>query len=270
MEQETGFNWQTIMERESSRTFGPIYLYDRYLSQINKLETTADLETLLDIQKFKARVAAHLLQTSNFAGARQILEAVRIKMEAFGLHELDPASYHQALLGLLKCKLYFRKPVETEILAKRLIDPEKIIERKYFRELRYESNRMYWSKRIFLFQLTGSALLSLYAMFSFVLGAWELNNGFDLGGSTIRTASGLLALIMDMLWILGGLSYGYARIYRLLNQDYLSLDLLEIFIVKNGIRSFLMSRFNLRLGYQPELEGGSATQVAEPPPTFPN
>ena len=224
-------SWEKITEWEESKKYGIIFLYDCYKNYISKLEETDNKELLLEIQKFKIKVGIKLIENSNYVRTNEIFDNINQKMKEKELVLLDKELYNTLLLGLVKCKINLRKPIESEIIIKRLIDKDYIKEKKYLKELSYESNKGYWANKVKWIGFTSIIILIIYGITKYILNFEGQNN----------------------LLILGIIFLAYNKIYRVLNQDYLSIDLLEIVVIENVLREFVKSRLKVQLGYQPEI-----------------
>ena len=224
-----------IRKLEVERTKGVLYLYEEIKQRIWDYEQKTSDDEIIEIQDFKIRVGIKLMEISNFRMARGIYKQILQILEQKPLTEMGKVTYNQALLGFLKCEVYLKNPISSELIAKKKIDINYIKEKEYFRELSYESNKQYWAVKYRWISFPGLIIMFVCVVLEFTPLEIEWRIKMTLG------------LIGFSFFFLG-------KLYSLLNQDFICIDPLEIIVVKNKLKKWLNEKFDLTLGKQPELE----------------
>ncbi len=242
-------NLKELIQEERNSNTGYILIYDKYETQLKNYKRDIELKDKNWITNFELNVCKYLIDNSYYAKASSILYNL---WEIWNFENLEKANqkeiklYHKILLGLLKCNVYLKREQNAEIISKRLIDRTQFekIEKKLIRELSYESNRRYWSKKIkWISRLSLCLILLSIILF--------------IAAQTITNEKQILILRAGILLHI------FCYIYRNLNQDYIAIDPFEIFVIKNPIRDWINEKFDLNLGYQKDImEKASPQQCA--------
>lgn len=225
---------EQILREEEDGLKSASILFEIHQKGLKKLEKHIDLENLYLLQAFKVRVAYRYLNALNFAKARSVFESIIYILQGIKKTYLGHRIYHEALLGLAECEIYFHRALRSEHILKKQIELAYLESPRRLNNLVYESNGQYWTRKVRL--LNGFSVL----LFFF----WIVTHFVMASQSTWMQACG---------WI-SGLCFIGTRIYRMLNQDRIALDFLEIIIVRNVFRDWLNRSFQWNLGYQKELD----------------
>ncbi len=223
---------QQILKLEKDPKYDILWLLQRYEKFILTYNDRDDIEGVIQLQKFKIRLAIQLINTHFFKKAYNYLNNARMILLTAELNEQFPFLYNRVLLGLLKCTVYLKLVSESEIIAKNWIDPNFIEEMKLYKELKYQSNLTYWAYKLNYIMYIGCLLAVIPNIFNLLYGVEYL--------------------ILIRYIGLGVVVIGY--IYKKLNLDIVSIDPLEFFVRENTFRSRLNEQYGWNLGKQPELE----------------
>ena len=220
--------------QEKNGVHGTTFLYEKHREELALHTTHLTDDDFKALQAFYLRAAVKYHQLSYLEKLKEVSTRIIIAITSTNRETACPQIYNQSLLSLMIFFVKNREAVKAEILAKRLIDKTQLIDKKLFNQLSYESNRMYWMERFRLASVIGLITFAMAVLMMY------LNMGYEIMG-----------------WVcgwLGVLSLLCCKIYELLNRDKVSIDILEIFTVKNTLRDWLNRKFDINLGFQREVD----------------